>query len=456
MGIGIDILVAARLLEFRARLRAHERWTRPQLEALQQERLRELRWHAYEHSPFYQRFHQGLEHRPLGDLPVLTKRQLMDEFDEVVTDRHFRLADARRHMQTASDDQLFRDRYQLAATSGTSGEPGIFPYDPTEWAWILASYARATSWAKVPTGLTHRLPLAMIGSAKNWHQSGAVVDSLSSPWVPSLRLRSTDPLAELCAQLNDFQPRLLVTYASMAAALAGEQLGGRLAIAPQAVMCVAEPLTANTRALVTESWGAPPYENYAATETGTIAAECHRHDGMHLYEDLVIVEVVDADNRPVPAGSMGARLLVSVLFSRTLPLIRYELDDGLMLAAAPCPCGLPFRRIAKIGGRIAETLRIKRPDASTALLHPTHFEDILGLAEIRGWQVFRSADALHVRLQAPLSDAARQVIDAKLRDFRLQQRLDFLPLTVEVVDALQRTAAGKLILVQDLTNRPGA
>ena len=62
---------------------------------------------------------------------------------------------------------------------------------------------------------------------------------------------------------------------------------------------------------------------------------------MHLFEDLVITEVVDADNRPVPPGQYGAKVLVTVLFSRTLPLIRYEMSDSLQLARRPSR--LPLR-----------------------------------------------------------------------------------------------------------------
>jgi phenylacetate-CoA ligase len=61
---------------------------------------------------------------------------------------------------------------------------------------------------------------------------------------------------------------------------------------------------------------------------------------MHLFEDLVITEVVDEGNRPVPLGVYGEKVLVTVLFSRTLPLIRYELSDSVRPSISPyCPCG---------------------------------------------------------------------------------------------------------------------
>ena len=74
--------------------------------------------------------------------------------------------------------------------------------------------------------------------------------------------------------------------------------------------------------MAVRAWHVEPFNVYAATETGGVAAECRHHHGMHLFEDLVIPEVVDNDYRPVPLGQSGDRLLVTVLFRRTIPLIR--------------------------------------------------------------------------------------------------------------------------------------
>lgn len=93
-----------RILWERRRLRSHERWSRADLEAFQARRLGELRRHAYSRSPFYRRFHRGFENRPLGELPVLTKAELMTAFDEVVTAPHVRLADVERHLQVLDSD----------------------------------------------------------------------------------------------------------------------------------------------------------------------------------------------------------------------------------------------------------------------------------------------------------------------------------------------------------------
>lgn len=157
----------------------------------------------------------------------------------------------------------------------------------------------------------------------------------TSRLVPTLRADAAAPITDTVTALNAFAPRLLVGYASALRELAAEQAAGRLRIHPQAVMSASEVLTATTAWDLTAAWGHEPFDVYAATETAGIASPCQFH-GRHLYEDLVICEVVDDTGAPVPEGTTGSRLLVTVLFSRTLPLIRYELSDRVALDTISC------------------------------------------------------------------------------------------------------------------------
>jgi phenylacetate-CoA ligase len=70
-------------------------WTRARLEEHQARCIAKLRQFVLAYSPFYRDFHRGFEHRPLHDLPILTKAKMMECFDDLVTDRAVRLADAR-------------------------------------------------------------------------------------------------------------------------------------------------------------------------------------------------------------------------------------------------------------------------------------------------------------------------------------------------------------------------
>ena len=111
-----------------------------------------------------------------------------------------------------------------------------------------------------------------------------------------------------------------------------------------------EVLTDATRALAAQAWTTRPFNVYGATETSGVAADCGSHPGMHLFEDLVLTEVVDEHHRLVPAGTFGTKVLVTVLLSRTLPLI-LMMCDSVRLAADPrCGCGRPYRLLDAIQG----------------------------------------------------------------------------------------------------------
>lgn len=323
--------VIARVLWLRHQLCRHDGWTRQQLETRQARALHLLREYAYAHSSFYRRFHKGFTSHPLQELPVLTKTLLMEHFDELVTDRAVRLHDVEAYLTASCGEEPFLGRYWVNATSGSTGQRGLFLFNFTEWTTVLASYARVYAWGGVQVGLMHRVRLAVLSTTMPWHQSAQVGATAQSWWVPTLRIDATDPTETIVACLNAWQPETLVAYASMAHLLAEEQLAGRLRIAPRTVFTASEVLTEEARRRIVDAWGWQPFNVYGATESATIASECDQHKGMHLFEDLVITEVVDEHNHPVPPKSYGAKVLITVLFSRTQPLIRYEMSDSVRL-----------------------------------------------------------------------------------------------------------------------------
>src|SRR5262252_6078678 len=125
----------------------HDRWTRQQLEDYQACALQACREYAYAHSPFYQRFHQGLTDRPLHELPVLTKALLMEHFDELVTDRTIHLEDVRHYLADPDGQERFLNRYRVMATSGSTGQPAVFLANQAERDHLTAGFSRFPAWA---------------------------------------------------------------------------------------------------------------------------------------------------------------------------------------------------------------------------------------------------------------------------------------------------------------------
>ncbi len=436
----MNVATIAGLLRERAQLRTHDGWTRAEVLAYQARRLVDLRAHAIANSPFYRDLHRGLERAPLADLPVVTKATLMERFDDLVTDRDVHLAEVEAFSATASATDRFRDRYRVAATGGTTGRRAIFLADPHEWTQVLASYGRAYEWAGVAAGLTNRIRMAVVSSTNPTHQSSIVGATVASRFIPTIRLDASQPIEDVVAALNDFRPDSLVGYASILRVLAEEQVAGRLRVTPRAVMSASEVLTDDTRERIRTAFGVPATNVYAATETAGIASEC-RLGHLHRYEDLVIAEIVDEDNQPVPDGEYGAKTLVTVLFSRTQPLIRYELSDRI--AAAPgMPGDLPFALLAGIQGRQEEVLTL---DGVT--VHPNVFHGALERLPVAGWQVIDDGD----RLRVLLAGAAN--VDAAVTADLIRRALEAvgvrgIQVTVDLVDSIPRTALGKAPLIR--------
>ncbi|HEU0295543.1 MAG TPA: hypothetical protein VFR47_22580 [Anaerolineales bacterium] len=445
----MNIQIMLRLLHTLEQLRKHESWTRQQLKIYQTEALHKLRQYAYEKSPFYQRFYKGLMDRPLQELPVLTKAMLMEHFDELVTDRTLHLEEIRAYASQAVAGQRYQNRYWVNATSGSSGHPGFFLYDESEWLHVLASFARSQEWSGVKIDLTHRQKMATVASISPWHMSSQVAATVKSWWRPSLRVQASQPLSKTVEELNAWQPEVLVAYASMLGILADEQLARRLHIKPKFVYGASEVLRLQTIKQVKEAWGIQPFNQYVATETASIAAEHQSCRRMHFLEDLVITEVVDEQYRPVPPGEFGAKILVTTLFSRTQPLIRYEINDSVRVSTEPHNCGLPFAVLESIQGRVEDSLTLPGIEGGQVLIRPLVINRIMDIVPVSGWQVVQQADnGLVVLLTGARNGLTDEALVNQISNSLAQEGAHVPYIRIQHVSEVPKTASGKAPLIK--------
>ena len=216
-------------------------------------------------------------------------------------------------------------------------------------------------------------------------------------------------------------------------------------IAPRFVFSASEVLTDATRALARQAWTIRPFNVYGATETSGVAADCNRHPGMHLFEDLVLTEVVDEHHRPVPPGTFGAKVLVTVLFSRTLPLIRYEMSDSVRLAADQrCGCGRPYRLLDAIQGREQDALRFPGLDGTgSRVVQPIVFHHVMDDVAAAGWQIAQRGDGhLDVLLARP-REVDPEALATRLRSALTARGAVAPAVRIQTVDAIPRTPLGK-------------
>ena len=171
-------------------------------------------------------------------------------------------------------------------------------------------------------------------------------------------------------------------------------------------------------------------------------------------EDLVIVEVVDRDNRQAPPGVYGDKLLITVLGSRTQPLIRYELSDSVRLAVGPCPCGHPFTLLDDIQGRMEETLSFPGVTGKSVQVHPLVFHRVMDPLPVSGWQVVQELDGVQVMLSGARDALDEKQVAETVRQALSEQGAVVPPVEVRRVPSIPKTAAGKAPLIK--ANRQGA
>lgn len=436
------------------RIRRREAWTRTQIEAHQSAALARLRAHAYARSPFYQEFHAGLYDHPLDELPVLKKSMLHEHFNAIVTDPSVERAAVAAHVQSIQGNERFRGQYVVNATSGTTGDPSYILYNHQEWLTVLASFSRFERHVGSLRGAIQRPKMAVVASATPWHLSARVGASVRSSWIPMLRIDVGRPLDSIVRRLNNWQPDVLVTYASMAGILADEQRSGRLQIAPRRIVSTAEVLSPALRRRLRAVWGDIVHDQYGATEGGTFAVECTsplrpagdpgRHTrGLHLFEDLFLLEVVDEQNRPVPPGQYGDKVLLTVLFNYTQPLIRYELTDKIRLATEPCACGCQFLLIDDIQGRQEDILRFPHRHGGTVDVHPMVFYRILDAAPVAGWQVIQENGNLTLHLDGAGEQINEPALVNTVKSALERQNAVVPSISVKRTTGIERSRSGK-------------
>jgi putative adenylate-forming enzyme len=376
---------------------------RRDLDAHQQRQWRRLHGHVVARAPFY----ASHARQPFDEFPVIDKHTWMRHFDDINTSG-ITLAQA---LAVAEEAERTRDfapslgGISVGLSTGTSGARGVF----------LASRSERLRWAG--TLLAKMLPDGILAPARVallLRAGSNLYDTLSGGL--RLRFRYFDlaaPFAEVLARLAEFQPGILVGPPSVLALAADAVLAGTLRLAPRRVIAAAEVLDPVDAERITAAFGVRIEQIYQATE-GFLGHTC-RHGSVHLNEDCLIVErdwIDRATRRFAP--------IVTDLYRRTQPVIRYRLNDVLVEREQSCPCGSPFIAIERIEGREDDIVWLG--NALGAGLVPL-FPDLLSRTLLNAaphatdYLVEQhEIDTLRIAVQPDLSDDQRQQVRQAIAD----------------------------------------
>jgi phenylacetate-CoA ligase len=452
----------------------YNRISKAKLLEIQEVRFRRLLRYAVKNSEFYQDFYRGIDidRCRLTDLPILTKSVMMDNFDRLVTDSGIKLREIQNWIADKSNyGKLYRGKFLPILTSGSSGEYALVVYDrqalgviqaslfarhpllrsrstPDQIRMLLSRFSGARMRAAV-IAVPHGNYGCMFKSAPAFHRLFTKVKMISL----------FDPIDQIVATLNNFQPTCILSNTFFYGLLAQEQLGGHLKISfrrPMAFLAGGgEPLTAHTKELARKAWGMTIQDDYGAVECYFMGASCKNHGNLHAMIDLCTMEMVDSDHKAVARGTYGEKILITNLANSIQPIIRYEIDDVAGYTSKPCDCGLPFPTLLPIQGRKSDFLYFEKPSGGYERFHPYRLRIPLYYAtDLRQYQIVQTARNALVFYYVPQGDAegVEQNITKTLENAFKQARLESqITLSLKRVKTIRRNErSGKFEIMKSL------
>jgi phenylacetate-CoA ligase len=419
-------------------IKDHERWSPEQLEKFQNNQLKALIRHAYQHVPYYRRLFQKQRFTPddiktihdLEKLPTLSKDDVRNNFNDL----------------TASNIRK-KDLVYLS-TSGTSGRP-VRIYSERRHEWYLDGDAfrwRHFGWGGcTPKNIRATLTANKIPPKSNGQRRLYLYDPVKRLLVLSTYDLNRDNVQEYVKALSTFKPEFLHGFPSALEVLTRFLTDRKVSapINPKAMFTQSEVVYPWQRTFVENYWGSKIFDWYGMEERVVAAAECEMHSGLHIFSDYCIVEVL-RDNRSV-SGEDG-EIVSTRLDNYAMPLIRYKTGDIGWRIKEKCACGRCFPLLKIVGGRDRNFLVTKNGgmisitivDIPNATEHIEQFQFV---------QEKAGSATLKILATASFSDHDLYLVHKDLK----QKFGDMMDVTIEFVDKFDRTARGKFpLLIQKL------
>jgi phenylacetate-CoA ligase len=360
----------------------------------------------------------------LGALPILTRDIVRERYRDLV-------------------DPAYAAMNLHKGTSGSTGTPLKFEYSPDSECWRQATRIRGYGWAGyrpgLPTFYYWAVVAPMPSGARGWKVR---VDRLlkRETFVDSMHQDIASRRHALEA-LRRGRPAVVVCYTQSCAQFARWIVDSKLRDWDDIpVICGAEAVLPADRKAIARAFGPGVFETYGSRETMLLAAECEAHDGMHLQEENVLVEIA-RDGRPVATGEAGD-VLVTDLHNYGMPLIRYQNGDVARMASpSACRCGRGLRRLERVDGRRADILRDAQGNPVPGIIFHVLFSDARREV-VRQFQAIQRRDGSVTLKVVRGQDWSEDLFDGVVR--RFGEYLHGLPFRVEHVPAIAPCATGKM------------
>ena len=306
-------------------------------------RLQSIVKYAYEQSPFYRRLYDSVDFSP-DDLKSIS------DFEKLPT---VGKSDLQAHSQEFFTRDTTPEMRNMKTTGGSTGVPVSVYHDrrvpimAVEW-WLL------NKW-----GLN---PGSSAGCFLRYKPKRRLLNSLM--WFPTRRvfgdatLISEESCRSFYEECRRAKVRYLCGYVGALMDFSEFMRKHKLSIPTlRTVWTTSAPLTEFSRRQMTEIFGCPTFSQYGCCEMFWLGAECPELSGLHQFDTLRYLEVVDSQFKPLPTEQYGEVLLTDMT-NRVFPLIRYRNGDCAAWSSKSCPCGSNFPLLLPVKGRTTDMIRL--------------------------------------------------------------------------------------------------
>lgn len=414
-----------------AELRRSERFSRDQLEALQEERLRGFLEAAYTDSPYWERMLGAAGLSPgdrattedLQRLPLLDKEGVIAHSQAIRSSRLF-AGLSRRHIVWVQTSGTTGKALRLAITKDAMARESAFRDLHRSWGGVARGDSSAVlmSFPIVPVE-QDRPPYWRYNRAQNQL-------IFSSPHI------STATLPDYLDQLASFQPKLIQGFPSGVYLIALGCLDrGERRVRPRAVYTGSETLLPNQRQVIEEAFGCKVFDWYGNTELAGNIVECEC-GSRHVKMDHSLTEFITESGRAAAPGETG-EIVCTAFGNPAMPLIRYRTGDLAVVGRGTCACGRGGQLVEEIVGRVNDF--IVTPEGKHVRVSSDVFRHLPTISEAQMTQTdVSSMKVLYVpRPEFHRSDLS--FIERTIRNYVGQA----IAIEFEAVDCIPRDRGGK-------------
>ncbi|MEE9910526.1 MAG: AMP-binding protein [Deltaproteobacteria bacterium] len=313
--------------------------TEDQLRDYQLLKLRKVMTHAYQSIPLYRDQWKAAGVSP-DDLKTLAD---LDKFP-IITKEDLRRAD----FAAIIAEGRSRTKYHIFKTTGSSGVPVSILYDRDRGFYEIAEISAFSINTHFGLHLKKGMSILVLDE-----DAMEILPALEFPSFKKYLFDALDGVEKHIEYLNRVRPDYLMTYPSVLKniALAAQARCMKLH-QPKLLFTTGESHDGHTRKIIRQVFAGELLDGYAATETGVMAVECPRHNGLHVLDYKTIIEIADDDGRLLPPGQSG-NVIVTDLNNMAFPIIRYSgMGDIAGYKPDRCDCHLKaLPLLSRIEGR---------------------------------------------------------------------------------------------------------